>query len=219
MKKENAAFVSFETWGVYPILLLPLAFFLFVFAASIYIKHVIGMAVSGILSLSLLLGSIARIEVKSDGIVVKRILFPTTFWSFNEVRFKAAGRVLTYGGMYGGWVMPINWKKCFEAIKTSTPEGISVRKNPTKIRSFIYLLAPPFMLWIFRNLAHYFELAISPLLWASLWSVVTALSITAFMHTAPIKFKIANSGKSASSIILGVTIGIIIGTIVFLSYL
>lgn len=219
MRKENTAFVSFETWGVYPILLLPLAFFLIVFAASIYIKHVMGMAVSGIFSLSLLLGSIARIEVKSDGIVVKRMVFPTTVWSFDDVRFKAAGRVLTYGGIYGGWVMPLNWKKCFDAIKTSTREGISVHKTPTKIRPYIYLLAPPFMLWIFTNLAHYFELAISPLLWASLWGVITALSITAFMYTAPIKFKIANSGKSASSIILGATIGIIVGTIVFLSYL
>lgn len=205
----------FETWGFYPIALPALAFFLILFAASIYIKHGVGVVVFGLPFLFLLLSSVANIEVRNDSIVVKRITFGSSYWSLDEVRFRAAGRILVYGGMYGGWIMPFRWKECFEAIKTSKSEVPLVRKVPSKIRPYIYLLAPPITLWLIGNLLRYFGLAVPSLLWASLWGIIVALSLTVFLYNAPIRFNVANLGKGLSSI----AIGSIIGLVIFLSLL
>jgi len=216
MQKNGEERIQFETWGVYPILFPPLVFFLILLGASIYVKHIVGMTVFGLLFLSCLLGFGAKIEMRSDGIAVRRILFyGTSFWSFDEVRFKAKGRVLAYGGMYGGWVMPLRWRKYHEAIRISKPEDSLVRKTPSKIHPYIYLLVPPVLLWISGNLLRYFELVIPPIYWASLWGIIMTLSTATFMYSAPIKFKIATMGKLASSIALG----LIIGLMIFLSLL
>ena len=85
------------------------------------------MFVFGVLSVSLLLGSTARIEVIDDGIIVKRIIFGTSYWSFDEVKFKMGGRILAYGGMYGGWIMPLNWRECVDAIQIHEASFIRAR--------------------------------------------------------------------------------------------
>jgi len=215
MQKNREEPIQFKTWGFYPMALPPLAFFLILFAASIYIKHSVGMAVFGLPFLFLLLSSVANIEVRNDGIVVKRITFGSSYWSLDDARFKAGGRILAYGGMYGGWIMPLRWRGCFEAIRTSKPEDSLVRKTPSKIHPYIYLLVPPILLWISGNLLRYFELMIPPIYWASLWGIIMTLSTAMFMYSAPIKFKIATMSRLTSSIALG----LIIGLMIFLSLL
>ena len=196
----------FETRGVYPILLPPLFFFLLLFLASIYIGHSVGMLVFGMFSLFLLLSSTARIEVMDDGIVVKRMIFGTSYWSFDEVEFKMGGRTFVYGGMYGGWIMPLNWRACVEAIKIHKAEAPLIRKAPSKILPYIYFLVPFIILLMIENLRG-FELA-PPLFKATLWGVTVTFSSTAFVYTAPIKFKINNLGRLESSLILGALLGL-----------
>ena len=207
-QESGRKLIRFGTWGVYPILLLPLFFFLLLFLASIYIKHSVGMLVFGMLSLFSLLSFTAKIEVMDDGIVFKRMIFGTSYWSFDEVKFKVGGRILAYDGMYGGWIMPLNWRECVEAIKVHKTEAPLIRRAPSKIHSYIYLLVPPITLWIIESLVYRFGLTIPPLFTASLWGATTTFSFTAYIYTAPIKFKIDNLGRLGSSLILGSLIGL-----------
>jgi len=198
----------FETRGVYTILLPPLFFFLLLFLASIYIGHSMGMLVFGMISLFSLLSSTARIEVMDDEIVVKRMIFGTSYWSFDEVEFKVGGRILAYGGMYGGWIMPLNWRACVEAIKIHKAETPLIRKAPSKILPYIYFSVPLIILLIIENFVRGLELATPPLFKATLWGVTITFSSTAFVYTAPIRFKINKLGRLESSLILGSLIGL-----------
>ena len=207
-QERGRELIRFGTWGVYPILLLPLFFFLLLFLASVYIKHSVGMLVFGMFSLFLLLSSTARIEVMDDGIVVKRMIFGTSYWGCDEVESKVGGRILAYGGMYGGWIMPLNWRECVEAIKVHKAEAPLIRKAPSKIFPYFYFLVPLIILLMIENFVRGFELAIPPLFKATLWGVTVTFSSTAFMSTAPIKFKIDNLGRLGASLILGSLIGL-----------
>lgn len=198
----------FRTWGVYPLILFPLSFFLFLFLAAVYTMHSVGIFVFGMFSLFSLLGSAAKIEVMNDGVVVKRIIFGTSYWGLDDVKFKVGGRILAYGGMYGGWIMPLNWRECVEAIKIHKAEAPLIRKTSSRIHPYIYLLVPPVTLWVIESLVHRFELTIPPLFTASLWGVTVTFSLAAYTYTAPIKFKIDNLGRLGSSLILGLLIGL-----------
>jgi len=208
--------IRFGTWGVYPILIPPLSFFLFLTLVSTYIKHGVGMFVFGMLSLFLLLGSTAKIEVIGDGIVVKRIIFGASYWSFDEVKFKVGERILVYGGMYGGWIMPLNWRECVEVIKIHKAEAPSIHKAPSKIHPYIYLLVPPITLWVIENVLHHSELTIPPLFKALLWGVTATFSLTAFVYTAPINFKIDNLGRLGLSFTLGLLSGLTVSLLLIL---
>jgi hypothetical protein len=117
-QESGKEYARFETVGLYPFLLIPLVFFSFLFTVAIYVRHSVGIFVFGLISLFLLLSSLAKIEVLSDGIVVERIVFGSSNWNFDEVIFKAGGRILAYGGMYGGWVMPLRWKQVLKQSKS-----------------------------------------------------------------------------------------------------
>jgi len=215
--ESNERSIRCGTLGVYPILIPPLFFFSFLALVSIYIKHSVGMFVfGGVFSVPLLLGSIAKIKVVGDGIIVKRIIFGTSYWSFDEVKFKMGGRILAYGGMYGGWIMPLNWRECVDAIQIHKIEAPIVRKAPSKIHPYIYLLVPPITLWVIENLLHHFELTIPALFNAPLWGVTATFSLTAFVDTAPIKFKIDNLSRFTSSIIVGLLSGLTVTLLLIL---
>jgi len=184
LEKRDKESPRFKTIGVYPILLLPLLFFFTLFAASVYIRHGIGVLVFGLFALTLSLGSIARIEVFNDTFVIKRILFGTSYWSFNEVKFKADGRVLAYGGMYGGWIAPFKWKECFEAIKIFKSEAMLPHKTPSRAIPYIYLLLPSVTLWLIGSLARYSGLVIPTLSWTFLWGAITGFPLRR-THTRP----------------------------------
>ena len=209
--------IRFGTSGVYPILLPPLFFFLFLFLGAVYIKHSVGMLVFGMISLFLLLSSTAKIEVMDDGIVVKRMIFGTSYWSFDEVEFKVGGRILAYGGMYGGWIMPWNWRECVEAIEVHKAEAPLIRKAPSKILPYIYFLVPLIILLMIENFVRGF-VTIPPLFKATLWGVTVTFSFVAGVYTAPIKFKIDNLSRLGSSLILGSLIGLTVFLLLILLY-
>ena len=173
------------------------------------------MFVFGVLSVPLLLGSTAKIEVIGDGIIVKRIIFGTSYWSFDEVKFKMGGRILAYGGRYGGWIMPLNWRECVEAIQIHKAEAPSIRKAPSKIHPYIYLLGPP-LLWVIEKGLYRFELTIPPLFKALLWGVTITFSLTASVYTAPIKFKTDNLGRLRLSFTFGLLSGLTVALLLIL---
>jgi len=214
--ESNERSIRCGTWGVYLILIPPLFFFSFLALISIYIKHSVGMFVFGVFSVPLLLGSIAKIEVIGDGIIVKRIIFGTSYWSFDEVKFKMGGRILAYGGMYGGWIMPLNWRECVDAIQIHKIEAPIVRKAPSKIHPYIYLLVPPITLWVIEKVLYRFELVIPPLFKALLWGVTVTFSLTASVYTAPIKFKTDNLGRLRLSFTLGLLSGLTVTLLLIL---
>jgi hypothetical protein len=103
----------------------------------------------------------------------------------------------------------------FEAVKVSKTEVQLVPKARSTIRPYIYLLVPPITLWLIGNFLRYLEFAMPPLLWASLWGIIVAISFTVFLLNVPIKFNVAGLSKESSSI----AIGSIIGLVIFLSVL
>lgn len=215
LRESSKGHVRFVTRGVYPILLFPLFFSLFFFVMAIYVWNIVAILIALLWLIPMLFGSVADIEVRDDGIIVKRIIFGTSYWNYDEIKFTAGGRILEYGGMYGGWIMPFKWRKCVEAVKDFKQGSPSQpRRVPSKIRPLIYLLVPPIMLWIIGNLASYCEFLIQPLVWAFLWGVTATFSIATSMYVAPIKFKVASLGKAGSSIF----IGSVIGTMMFFFY-
>jgi len=216
LQESSKGHVRSVTRGVYPILVFPLFFSLFFFVMAIYVWNIVAILIALLWLIPMLFGSVAEIGVRDDGIIVKRIIFGTSYWNFDEIKFTAGGRILEYGGLYGGWIMPFKWRKCVEAIKDFRQVAPSQpRRAPSKVRPLIYLLVPPIMLWIIGNLAGYFEFLIQPLAWALLWGVTATFSIATSMYTAPIKFKVASLGKAESSSF----IGSVIGTIMFFFYI
>lgn len=164
----------------------------------------------------LLLGFTAKIEVIGDGIIVKRMIFGTSHWSLDEVKFKMGGRILAYGGMYGGWIIPLNWRECVDVIQVHKAEAPSIRKAPSKIHPYIYLLVPPITLWVIEKVLYPFELMIPPLFNALLWGVTTMFSLTAFVYTAPIKFKTDSLSRLRLSFTLGLLSGLTVTLLLIL---
>jgi len=164
----------------------------------------------------MLSGSFADIEVRDDGIIVKRIIFGTSYWNYDEIKFTAGGRILKYGGMYGGWIMPFRWRECIKAVEALRPMvPLEYKRAPSKIVPLIYFLVPPTTLTLIGYLVRHVGLVINPAVWAILWGITTAFSFAVGMYTAPIRFKVASLGKAGSSIF----IGSVIGTMMFFFYI
>jgi len=211
---------SFETLGFYPLVLAPFFFFFSLFFMAVYVGHVIGILLFGLLSSFFLIGSEAKITISEDGIFVKRMVLGTSYWNFDEVRFKAGGRVLAYGGIYGGWIMPLRWRECARSINSSRYKGSSVyEKGPSGIPALIYLLAAPLILFIIGRVTAYFKLTILPSVWALVWASGMTLSVIAYFNTAPVQTRIGQFNKKQTSIVIGLTIGLITFLSVLLIYM
>jgi len=208
----------FETRGVYPILSLPLAFFGFIFVAAIYVRHPLAV-LFGLIALPLITDFTAKIGVEKDGVIIKRVIFGTSYWSLDEVRFKAGGRILVYGSrIYGGWIMPFKWRECIKAVEALRPMvPLEYKRAPSKIVPLIYLLVPPTTLTLIGYLVRHVGLVINPAVWAILWGITTASSFAVAVYTAPIRFKIGGLDKAVSSIITSLIIGVIIGLVILMA--
>ena len=208
----------FETRGVYPILSLPLAFFGFIFVAAIYVRHPLAV-LFGLIALPFITDFTAKIGVEKDGVIIKRVIFGTSYWSLDEVRFKVGGRILVYGSrIYGGWIMPFKWRECIKAVEVHRPMvPLEYKRAPSKIVPLIYLLVPPTTLTLIGYLVRHVGLVINPAVWAILWGITTAFSFAVGVYTAPIRFKIGGLDKAVSSIITGLIIGVIIGLVILMA--
>lgn len=218
LRESNKEHVRFVTRGVYPVLLYPLFFSLLFFVIAIYVWNIVLILIASLWLIPMLSGSFADIEVRDDGIIVKRIIFGTSYWNYDEIKFTAGGRILKYGGMYGGWIMPFKWRKCVEAVKDFKQGAPSqLRRAPSKIVPLIYFLVPPTTLALIGYLVRHVGLVINPAIWAILWGITTASSFAVGVYTAPIRFKIGGLDKAVSSIITGLIIGVIIGLFILMA--
>jgi len=216
LRESSKGHVRFVTRGVYPILLYPLFFSLFFFVIAIYVWNIVLILIASLWLIPMLSGSFADIEVRDDGIIVKRIIFGTSYWNYDEIKFTAGGRILKYGGMYGGWIMPFRWRECIKAVEALRPMvPLEYKRAPSKIVPLIYFLVPPTTLTLIGYLVRHVGLVINPAVWAILWGITTAFSFAVGMYTAPIRFKVASLGKAGSSIF----IGSVIGTMMFFFYI
>jgi O-antigen ligase len=64
-----------ETFGFYPIVVIPLSFYLFLLFVAISVQHFGGIIFFGLSSFLFLTGSIARIKILRDGVVIERLVF------------------------------------------------------------------------------------------------------------------------------------------------
>jgi hypothetical protein len=116
-KPSGTSNICFETLGAYPILLPFLFFTLSLFIASTWIMYSLGVIMFGPLFVFTLITSVAKIEVADAGVIVRRLIYGTSYWTFESIELKSNGRIVVYGGKYGGWIMPLNWRQFTKAIK------------------------------------------------------------------------------------------------------
>jgi hypothetical protein len=186
---------------------------------AVYVGYVTGILLFGLPSSFFLIASVAKIKICENEVLIERLILGTSYWSFDNIRFKIHGRILAYGGIYGGWIIPLKWRECVETIDLSRSKVTSARREDLgKICPLIWLFSIPILLFIIGKVAAYFEFAISPLAWASFWALSTALPITVYLYTAPIQIEIGKFNKKQTAIIIGLMIGLLIFLSVFLIY-
>ena len=205
-----------ETFGFYPIVVIPLSFYLFLLLVAIYIQHFGGIIFFGLSSFLFLTGSIARIKILRDGIVIERPVFGKSYWSFSEVKLRAGGRILDYGGMFGGSIIPLKWRECAQTITSLKTGIIPIKEKPMSIAlPLLYIVFVPTVMFIATIIARHFHLLIPPLAWALAWATGITFSFIAYINSSPVPIKIGRFSQKQSSII----IGLIMGVIIFLSTL
>jgi len=198
---------------------MPFFFFFSLFLMAVYVGYATGILLFGLPSSFFLIGSVAKIKICENEVIIERLMLGTSFWSFDDVRFKIGGRILAYGGVYGGWIIPLKWRKCVETVNLFKSKVTAAREGDLgKIRSLIWLFPIPILLLIIGKLAAYFKFAISPLTWASFWALGTALSITVYLYVAPIRIEIGEFNKKQTAIVIGSIIGLLTFLSVFLIY-
>lgn len=219
-RKEVRGATSFETFGFYPILAAPLLFFSSLFLMAIWVGHILGIPLFGLLSLLFLVFSVARIKISENDVIVDRTVLGTSFWGFDEISFKAGGRLLIYGGRtYGGWIMPFRWRECHEVFETlRSRRTAAYQTSPSRVLPLVCLLAPLVLLFMAGRIARYFGIAMPPLAWALLWALGMAFSASTYLSMSPIRVRIGSLDKKQTAAVIGLTFGLITFAAVFLIY-
>ncbi len=134
-----------------------------------------------------LVGSIARIKILRDGVVIERPVFGKSYWSFSEVKLRLGGRTLDYGGMFGGSIIPLKWRQCAQTI-TSLKTGIILIKEKPMSRALplLYIFFVPTVMFIAAIIARRFHLLIPPLAWALAWATGITFSFIAYTNSSPV---------------------------------
>lgn len=200
-----------ETFGFYPIVVIPLSFYLFLLLVAIYNQHFGGIIFFGLSSFLFLTGSIARIKILRDGIVIERFpLFGKSYWSFSEVKLRTGGRILDYGGMFGGSIIPLKWRQCAQTITSLKTGIILIKEKPiSRALPLLYIFFIPTVMFIATIIARHFHLLIPPLAWALAWATGITFSFIAYNNSLPVPIKIGRFSQKQSSIIIGVIMGVI----------
>ncbi|MGB9683531.1 MAG: hypothetical protein ACPL1Z_01210 [Candidatus Bathyarchaeales archaeon] len=207
---ENIEKPLIETFGFYPLVIIPLSFYFFLFLVAIYIQNFGGIIFFGLFSFLFLVGSIAKIKILRDGVVIERPVFGKSYWSFSEVKLRARGRILDYGGMSGGSIIPLKWRQCAQTITSLKASIIPVKEKPiSRALPLLYIFFAPTVMVIATIISRHFHLLIPPLVWALAWATCITFSFIAYINSSPVPIKIGRFNKKQSSIIVGFIIGVI----------
>lgn len=151
-----------------------------------------------------------NVKIDRDGGVVK-YSFVRLFFALEDVEIDPKGHILKLGeGLMTYWFIPFKQKECMGLLDKHVG---TYRSKPL----FITYLLPLPILGFFFMFLRYLGGTLAPLFWAILWGVMAAISLTIFAYGAPVDMRIGNLGRGASSIISGLSIGIIIFFLMFLS--
>lgn len=163
-------------------------------------------AISAPLFIFASMASFPKIRIEKDGIFLSTG-FSSFLFSFDEVKKVKNGYILKVGNwLIGDICIPFKRKETLEileGIRISQP-AISKKRSLTYI---IYLL-PPVLLHLVSFSLKTLNIAVHPVLWAIIWGIMVAVSLSLFTYKSPMTVKIWTFDKKSSSAILGIAVGI-----------
>ena len=154
------------------------------------------------------LAAFPRIEIDKDSVVVK-YAFVRQLFAQEEVRIDSKGHILRLGSWTtGGWYIPFKEEECNNLLNRQVGK---YRSKPL----FILFLLPMLTLGFYSALIRSLGGTLDPLLWAILWGAVVAISLTIFAYGVPGEIRISSLDRGASSMVFGLSIGIIVFFLMF----
>jgi hypothetical protein len=151
-----------------------------------------------------------KIEIDLESAVV-RYAFVHLSFGLDELGIDPRGHILRLGKFpMTNWFVPFKERECLDFLDKQI-EGY--RAKPLFL---IYLLSFP-ILDVFFNLGRNIYGTLAPMYWAIAWGVVTAFSMAFFAYAAPINIRIGNLRRGASTMVLGISTGIVIFFLMFFS--
>jgi hypothetical protein len=151
-----------------------------------------------------------RIEIDHDS-AVTRYAFVCLFFSMDEVGIDPKRHILRLGKFpMTNWFVPFKERECIGFLDKQ------VGGYTAKPLFLIYLLPFP-ILDLFFSLGKNIYGTLAPMYWAIVWGVVTALSMTFFAYAAPVNMRLGNLRRGASTLVFGLSIGIVIYFLMFFS--
>jgi hypothetical protein len=152
-----------------------------------------------------------KIEIDRDGAELK-FGFVRRFFVLEEIRMDSRGHVLKLGeGLAtAGWFIPFKEKECTILLNKH------VRSHRSRPLFLAYLL-PVSVVGFYFELIAYLGGTLSPLYWAFSWGTTTAISMSIFSYGIPGDIRIGNLRRGASAMVFGLSIGIVVFVLMFLS--
>ena len=128
--------------------------------------------------------------------------------NMEEAKIDPGGHILRIGGklMPFGWFIPFKEKECFNLLSKQ------VEAYQSKPLYLAYALPPSFLTVLFA-LARHLEGLFPPELWAVLWGVTTAISLTMIAYSFPVEIRLGSMNRGVSAIICGIFAGVTIAII------
>jgi hypothetical protein len=148
-----------------------------------------------------------KIKIDHDSIVVEWAT-GRKFFVMEEAKIDPRGPILRIGGklMPFGWFIPFKEKECFNLLSKQ------VEAYQSKPLYLAYALPPSFLTVLFA-LARRLEGLFPPELWAVLWGVTTAISLTMIAYSFPVEIRLGSMNRGVSAIICGIFAGVTIAII------
>jgi len=152
-----------------------------------------------------------KIEIDRDGSEVKSGFIRRSL-ALEEIRMDTRGHVLKLGeGLAtAGWFIPFKEKECVALLNKHVR---SYRSKPF----FLAYLLPLSALGSYYEIIAHLGGTLSPLYWAFSWGTTAAISMSIFFYGIPADIQLGSLGRGASAMIFGLSVGITISFLMFLS--
>lgn len=154
----------------------------------------------------------SKLKVYKDGISFR--MYHVYFDEMGKIRLKWGGRILVLGWKWNLYLL-LNPQKFIDVVKSAKPEVLMEYRKPVRrwkpIIYSVMLFAPLMMLWIIESILSSIGTQIDTFTLALMWGITAFLSVTAWTYwLPPHRWRVLGLGRLGTSIIMGLTIGILI---------